>query len=472
MIAWTRRIIKRLYLETAHRRDRYLFRGSVFAEGLPPEYWDLEVTPQGHLAIQGCDSVLLAERYGTPLYVVDRARLEKNYRGFIDSFRAHYPQVEVGYSYKTNPLPGVLQTLHGLGASAEVISHFELWLALHLGVPPDRIIFNGPGKHPESLKLAVDKNIKLINIDGLAEIDIVAREARRLGRRQPVAVRLITSVGWSSQFGLSIRDGAAWAAFERIKSIPELTPCGLHIHLGTGLKDIATYQQAIRELLDFASALRERLGITMRYLDFGGGFGVPTVKPFSVLDVRLMANGLPPTALDPNAAPRLDAYSRSIASLVRHYYPDSLPERPTLIFEPGRAITSSAQSLLLQVLAIKPGVGSVPNVILDGGKNITMPLGYEYHEILPASRMRAPRAVRHNLFGPLCHPGDVVANYRMLPELQPGDVLAVMDAGAYFVPNQMNFSNPRPAAVMVHDGKHRLIRDRETFEDVVARDLL
>src|SRR5262249_25460286 len=172
MIAWTRRTIKRLYLATAHHHSRYRFRGSPFAEGLPPDRWDLEVSPDGHLAIQGCDSVMLAEHYGTPLYVVDRARLERNYRGFIDTFLAHYPRVEVGYSYKTNPLPGAIQVLHGLGANAEVISHFELWLALRLGVPPDRIIFNGPGKTPESLRVAVEKNIKLINIDGLGEIDI------------------------------------------------------------------------------------------------------------------------------------------------------------------------------------------------------------------------------------------------------------------------------------------------------------
>jgi diaminopimelate decarboxylase len=145
---------------------------------------------------------------------------------------------------------------------------------------------------------------------------------------------------------------------------------------------------------------------------------------------------------------------------------------PTIIFEPGRAITSSAQVLLLEVLAVKKGVDKVDAVILNGGKNITMPLGYEYREIFAASKMMEPLDRYYNLFGPLCHPGDVLFRCKMLPKLEPGDILAVMDAGAYFVPNQMNFSNPRPAAVMVDSGREELIRKHESFDDMVARDVL
>ena len=174
--------------------------------------------------------------------------------------------------------------------------------------------------------------------------------------------------------------------------------------------------------------------------------------------------------IDISASPKLDQYSDEIIKLFRQYHPAGTEPTPTIIFEPGRAITSSAQSLLLKVLAVKEGENGVKNVIMDGGKNITMPLAYEYHEILPASKMNDARDEYFNLYGPLCHPSDIIFLLKKLPEIEVGDIMAIMDAGAYFVPNQMNFSNPRPAAVMVKNGHKTLIRKREAFEDIVALD--
>src|SRR5262249_9333232 len=143
---------------------------------------------------------------------------------------------------------------------------------------------------------------------------------------------------------------------------------------------------------------------------------------------------------------------------------------PTIILEPGRALTSSAQSLLLEVVTVKPG-SKASVAILNGGKNITMPLGYEYHEIFAASKMHAPLHGYYHLFGPLCHPYDIISTCKRLPKLDPGDVIAIMDAGAYFVPNQMNFSYPRPGAVLLESGRAEVIREHETFEDIIARDV-
>src|SRR5438552_3126449 len=159
----------------------------------PPSLWDMTVNAHGHLCVRGHDLVAIAAECGTPLHVVDEARLQRNFRGFIDAFRQHYPRVEVGYSYKTNPLPGVLQRLHAWGAWAEVISHFELWLALRLGVPPSRIIFNGPGKTLDALDLAVSRSVAVINIDGLGEIEPIEKLAEKHGVTQSVGLRLITS---------------------------------------------------------------------------------------------------------------------------------------------------------------------------------------------------------------------------------------------------------------------------------------
>ena len=435
--------------------------------GLPPEAWQAAVSPQGHLVIGGCDVVELARQFGTPLYVVDERKLRRDYQSFIDGFRQFYPKVEVGYSYKTNPLPGVIRVLHDCGALAEAISHFELWLALQLGVPPDKIILNGPAKSRAALELAVERRVKLINVDGMDELEALAATAELHGLRQRVGIRVVTSVGWQAQFGLRLRTGEARRAFERILQLPQLIPVGLHVHLGTGIKNVPTYLQAIREMLEFARELREQMRVRIEYFDFGGGFGIPTVQPYGLWDSRLMRNNLPPGPVDTTAAPRIEDYARPISALLREFYaPEDLP---TIAFEPGRAITSSAQMLVLQVLALKQENEGMTRAILDGGKNCALPTGYEYHEILPASRMLEQPATLVTFHGPLCHPGDILAQ-KLFPRLAVGDVVSVMDAGAYFVPNQMNFSNPRPAAVMVKDGRASVIRQRESFENIVQLD--
>ena len=272
--------------------------------------------------------------------------------------------------------------LHGAGALAEVISHFELWLALELGVPPERIVFNGPGKTRDAIELAVHHGIGMINVDGFAEIDEIAHAARIAQRKQNVGVRVITSVGWSSQFGLSIASGTRWRHFARFAAHSQLTPTGLHFHLGTGIRDVAIYLQAVREMLEFAQALRSELGIHITQLDLGGGFGVPTVRPFTEWDTRLTLNSRPPGPVDVAAAARPADYAQGIIELITKYYPADADTSPTVIFEPGRAITSSSQSLVLRVLAVKDDPSGVRNVILDGGKNIAMPLGWEVHELL------------------------------------------------------------------------------------------
>ncbi len=472
MIRFARKMAKHVWLKIAHlsdQRQRRLL--GMENHDLPPECWDATVGNNGHLVIGGCDVVELAGQYGTPLHVIDKTRLRNNYNGFLDSFRRYYPNTEIFYSYKTNPLPGVLSALHEIGAGAEVISHFELWLALKLGVDPERIIFNGPAKTTEALKLAVENNIGLVNIDNSAEIDTLQKLASNAGSTQRVGVRVVTSVGWSSQFGHSIKDGSAWEIFEQVKRNNNLDPCALHFHLGTGIQEIGIYLQAVREILDFAKQLRKKLGIAIRVFDIGGGFGVPTVRNFSSADMRLMKNRYAPRVFDVDAAPRLDDYAKMITRLFLEYLDSTDGQTPVLIFEPGRAITSSAQTLLLSVLATKNAADGTCKVILDGGKNVATPPDYEYHEILPASKMHDARDTFSDLYGPLCHPADGLCVQKRMPRLIPGDIVSLMDAGAYFIPNQKNFSNPRSAAVIVESGSARIIRERESFENIIQLDL-
>jgi diaminopimelate decarboxylase len=471
MLSLARRLVKKAALRSVHRRNEAWQVANNRGTHLPPALWGLTVNGAGHLCADGCDFRELARTYGTPLHVVNTDDLRANYDTFLGAFRREYPQVEIGYSYKTNPVPGVLQTLHGFGACAEVISHYELWLALQLGVAPEMVIFNGPAKTDAAVELAVSRGIRIINVDGLPEIDRIAAVAARYGRRQGVGVRVTTSVGWSSQFGVPISDGTALAAFERLAQIEQLNPQGIHIHIGTGIRNVAVYEQAISEVLAFAETLRQRLNIDLRYLDFGGGFGVPTVQNYSEWDNRLKANGYPARAIDTGACPPIERYAAMLGQQMRGYIGRNPGTNPSVVLEPGRAITSRAQYLLLEVLNLKPGKQGMQYAIMNGGKNLAMPLGYEQHELFPADRMHDPLASgRYDIAGPLCYPEDILFKARKLPELRPGDLLAIMDAGAYFISNQQNFSNPRPAVVRIDGGTPRLIREREQFEDMVRLD--
>ena len=448
-------------------RDKYSCETGQF----PYEFWDISSGPEGHMMIQGCDCVSLAKQYGTPLYVVDKNRLEKNYFTFYKSFRKWYPKIEISYSYKTNPIPGVIRTLHEFGAGAEVVSPYELRLALTLGVPPERIIYNGPGKSDEGLTIAVSNNIKLINIDGPSEIETIDRLARQNGHKQQVGVRVVTSEGWKRKFGFSIDSGDAFRAYQRINELHNLDPCGLHFHLGTGITNINTYLRAIKDAIDLSMLLKRKLGITLRYFDFGGGFYVPTVRPYSELDKKLLTGNFPVQETKARSLVPLSEYGRAITELFGRYYPPSLDDPPTIILEPGRAITSSAQSLLLKVLYTKPPLNGITDVILDGGNNFAFPLRWECHEVIHASNMNAPPDNYYKLFGPLCTPGDVLFEVKKLPLLERGDIIAIMDAGAYFASMQSNFCFfPRPSVVLLKNLRHELIRKRETFEDMIAQD--
>jgi diaminopimelate decarboxylase len=183
----------------------------------PPAHWGLQRTPEGRLVLEDVDLHGLGAEWGFPLHVVNGARLHDNARRFLAAPPGQTSGCEVFYSYKTNPVPGLLKRLHALGIGAEVISHYELWLARQLGVPADRIVFNGPGKSEEAIADAVSAGVQILNVNHREEIAVVAGVAERLGRRVRVGVRVQVGEGWSGQFGVPTADGQALAAYDEAR---------------------------------------------------------------------------------------------------------------------------------------------------------------------------------------------------------------------------------------------------------------
>lgn len=453
---------------------------------LQPELWGLNKTGEGHLIIGGCDAVELADEYGTPLYVVNEKRLQENYDYFFKAFQSRYPHIEVFYSYKTNCIPGVLEVLHKRGAKAEVISGYELWLALKLGISPDSIVFNGPNKSVEELETAIRHGIKLIMADSIAEIERIDRIAGKLALKANLGIRVCPGVvpkgmnpftatgSRKSQFGVDLEAGEAFNAYKKAVTATNINLLAMHCNIGSGVKDAEAYAKALRKMLRLAGEVKGNLNKDIQYLDVGGGYGTPghyDMTGLALLMYQVM-NKMP-SPPQPDDCPSFDDFAQVITETVKQGCNEYGLVQPTLILEPGRRLTGDSQVLLLRVGGIKEraGVGSL--VITDGGMVSTSLMFFaEYHKVFVANKMNAANTKKYNVFGRVCTTADLLYKGITLPSLDERDVLAVMDTGAYFISTSSNFAYPRPPVLMVKDGNVRVIREREKYDDLVRKDII
>jgi len=438
--------------------------------GLSPALWDLVDDPEGGLTLEGTPLRELVTQFGSPLHVVRAARLRENARRFQQAPPGATRGCEVFYSYKTNPIPGVLRTLHEQGIGAEVISPYELWLAKQLGVRPELTIYNGPAKSEDSLRDAIERRIQAINCNHREELPRVARIARELGVRARVTLRVNTSVGWSGQFGTPIAGGQALAAYREALSMPELAVVGLHAHRGGQIRNQPELMAFVSEVLAFVEQLESILPEPLELVNFGGSLGLPTSEHLDYRAKRrneLFHVDIPTPRT--SEALTIERYLELLVGAVDERYRQLNKPRPRIFLEPGRALTGNAQLLLTRVLTTKDNAG-VTCAILDAGVNLAESVKSEYHQVFAVTRQREARSHVHTLVGPICSPGDTLYPALRLPPLSDGDCLAIMDAGAYFVPFSTSFSFPRPAIVMLDGGNAQLLRRRETFEDLCNYD--
>jgi diaminopimelate decarboxylase len=439
------------------------------APPLPASHWGLEVTSAG-LSLGGVALHALLEKWGSPLLVIDVQALQRNARRFCNPSTGS-SKPSVFYSYKTNPVSFVLTTLHEEGIGAEVISAYEFWLARRLGVPPERIVYNGPVKSEASVREAIAGGVALISANHAEEVPELARIAAAVGRRPRTGIRISPSRGWSGQFGVPIAGGAALQAFERARSFPSLDVCALHAHRGGMIRSESDLTAFVDEVLAFTDALAERLRIDLEILDLGGSLATPSVDHISARDHRLnrtLLRDLSPP--DVTTALSIERYLAIITDMVGQHFARTSRPQPRVFVEPGRSLTGETQFLLARVHALKQADDRT-YAILDAGINIAEPTRSEYHQLLPVNRT-APLASRpYTVVGPICTPGDTLYPAVRLPELAVGDSLCIMDAGAYFVPFATSFSFPQPAIVALDGHRDVLVRHAEQFEGMAARDV-
>jgi diaminopimelate decarboxylase len=407
----------------------------------------------GVLHAEAVNLIELADVVGTPFYCYSTATLERHYRVFSDAFANE--EALVCYALKANSNQSVLRTLAKLGAGADVVSGGELKRALAAGIPPEKILFSGIGKTEAELRAALETDILCINIESEPELELLSRLATETGRAARVSVRVNPDVDSGShakistgksenKFGVPLK--RAREVYARAANLPGIRVTGVDMHIGSQITDLVPLEVAFRLLADFVQTLRAD-GHTISHVDFGGGLGIPYY-------------------LDQEAPPEPAAYA-AIVKRVTHNL------GCTLIFEPGRMIVGNAGILVTRVIYVKHGEAK-NFVIIDAAMNdLIRPTLYEaHHDILPvvAATEGAP-AIVADVVGPVCESGDYLALDRTLPEPKPGDLLAIMTAGAYGAVQSGTYnSRALVPEVLVKDDQYAVVRPRVEVDDLIAMD--
>lgn len=448
---------------------------------MAPQDWNIDVDETGEMKMQGFPLSQIAEQFGTPVFVINENLLIEKAREVLSSLRNIYPaRSEVHYPFKCNSVPVLISILKMEGLKAEVMTPFELFLAKKLGYKNNEIIANGPCKTKDFLKECLD--LRFIVIDSLSELKDLTKITEAENKKVNILFRInpdytpkgmnsgsATGSRKGSVFGLDIRTNEVQQALQLIKNSSFIKFNGLHIHIGTGIRNPQDYFKAILSLKPLIKNIMDN-GFKINVMDTGGGFSSPTTRELTTKELLLYnAFKIFPGEYKPLEI-QLNNYISSITNAVKIIFDGyNLPE---LIIEPGRYLTSQCEVLLLKVHRIKERKGAGKWVITDGGiGTLTMPTYYEYHEVFLCSNGAGNRTKKYTISGPCCFSEDVVYKNKSMPEIKENDLLAVMDCGAYFNQWESNFGFMKVPIVSINKGKCRLIRRRETAGDMITRDL-
>lgn len=423
------------------------------------------VTPENHLAIGGTDVAELVERFGSPLYVFDEATLRGQCRRFVEEFSARYPNVLVAYAAKaflTRPLARILA---GEGLGLDVVSAGELAIARAAGYRPELVYFHGNNKSPEELREALDWGIGRVVVDNFHELQILGGLAAKTGSRPEILLRLSPGVDphthqhtttgiVDSKFGFTMENGDAERAVACAQASASLRLVGIHIHLGSPIYETGPFQEGIETALAFASTMRDRHGLELQEFSPGGGFPIQYTVD--------------------RPAPPIGEFAEVICNALKEGCRRHGFDLPRLVIEPGRAVVGRAGVAVYTAGAIKciPGVRKYVSVDGGMGDNIRPAIYGSRYEAVVANRVEAGDREMVTIAGKYCESGDILVRDAELPTVGPGDLIAIAASGAYCIPMSSNYNAvPRPAIVLVNEGQARLLRRRESIEDLMRLDV-
>jgi len=406
----------------------------------------------GELYVDGISTLKLAKEFDTPLYVMSERKIRENYRRFKSAFSQRYNKTRVLYSAKANTNLSVLNVLKSEGAGIDVVSQGEVFLALEAGFLSDNILYTGNSADDKELQYLLDKQV-MINVDSFSQLERLLKK----GTPTLISVRInpnsgaghhrhVITAGKTSKFG--VYEEAALKAYMLAKNAG-VKSFGMHMHIGSGVMDIVSFASAMIKLLGVARDAHENLGIDFDFIDFGGGIAVPYRPEEKEVD--------------------LEVFSDKIVGLFKEKIMEYSLGEPEFWLEPGRYLVAETGVLLARVNVIKHTPFRSFALVDAGFNTLIRPVLYgSYHHILVANKLNHPLTEKYDVAGPLCEAGDVFTCERLLPKLSEGDLLGILNAGAYgfSMASQYN-SRPRPAEVLVKEGHYELIRERENLRDLL-----
>ena len=421
------------------------------------------INSQGQLVIGGCNTLDLAQEHGTPVYLLDEETLRNRCRSFVQEFGQRCPDVQVLYASKAYINPALARLFDEEGLGLDVVSGGELAVARAADFPLEKVYFHGNNKTAEELSEAVEHGLGRVVVDSFHELELLDRIAGAAGKVQDILIRVspgidphthaYTTTGIiDSKFGFSIQTGHAAEAVRQALAAPNLKLRGLHFHLGSPIFELEPYQAATDLVLRFAAQFREE-GLELQEFSPGGGFAIAYT--------------------DDQQPPTIGQYAEAIVSTLTATCSELGLAIPQLVVEPGRSIVGPAGVALYRIGAIKDIPGVRKYVSVDGGMgdNIRPALYQAAYEVVSAGKADRTPEEKVTIAGKYCESGDVLASDIMLPKAEPGDIIAIPAAGAYCPSMASNYNlNPRPPMVLVGDGQSRVIRRRESYQDLMLCD--
>lgn len=405
----------------------------------------------GEFFCEGVSIGAVAAKVGTPFYLYSHATLCRHLHVFDSAF-SDIPHL-TAFAVKSNSNLAILKLVANQGLGADIVSGGELYRALQAGIEPPKIVFAGVGKTAEEIEYALETGIRMFNVESGDELRAINDVAVRMGKKAPVALRVNPDVDpmthpyiatglKKSKFGIGSK--FALESFEAAMQLPAIDVVGVHMHIGSQLTQVSPFVDAVKRILILIEQLQQR-EINLHYINIGGGLGI---------------------SYDDETPPHPNDLADALMPLLRDL-------KVHLILEPGRVIVGNAGILVTKVLYIKDGDGK-HFVIVDAAMNdLLRPSLYDaYHEIIPVRQDKRDSMVV-DVVGPICESGDFLAKDRKLPEVKPGELLAVMSAGAYGFTMASNYnSRPRVPEVMVRDRDIHVIRTRESYADLVKGEVI
>lgn len=427
---------------------------------------NLNVNEKGHLTIAGVDTVNLAEKYGTPLYVMDEDLIREHCRTFKNSIEKYYNGEGMAcYASKAFSCKAMCKIVKEEGIGLDVVSEGELYTAESVDFPMERVCFHGNNKTDSELKYAVEKKVGRIIVDNIYELERLNKIASEAGTKANIMFRVKPGIDAhthdfvktgqiDSKFGVALETGEAFEIVKKALSLDSINLVGLHCHIGSQIFDIDPFVSAAEVMIGLIEKIKIELSYEVKELNLGGGFGIKYT--------------------DEDTPVEYDKYMEKVSVRVKELCDEKNLKLPFILIEPGRSLVAPAGITLYTLGCIKEIPDIRTYISVDGGMcdNPRYALYKSKYDVVVANRAAEPKTEVVTIAGKCCESGDLIGEGLSIQKAEAGDIIAVLATGAYNYSMSSNYNRiPKPAVVMLRNGESRIVVKRETLADIIRNDL-